>query len=338
MNNKIIDCPEYIKLLNETNSLPLPWEKLKNSNILITGAYGLIGSYLVDVFLNSNLNIQVYALGRNKEKLMQRFNYYQNNANLHLVVQDIIKPLDLNVKFDYIIHAASGASPKLYASNPVDIMLANFMGMYNILEFVRKSGCQRVYYVSSSEVYGNAAINQVFEEAKPIITLNNIRNCYPDSKRAAETLCQSYTKGVASDGKMYYTKDDDKAIAQFFNKALNKENIILKSKGLQKRSYCHVADCVNAILYQLLLGKNGEAYNIANNNSYITIADLAQTISDIADVKVEFDLPADLKNDEGNQNIEISMSTAKAESLGWKPNYNIKEGVTNTLKIKKYIK
>lgn len=345
MMNNYIHLPAYQKLLSESCSLDLPFEKLQNKKILVTGAYGLIGSYLVDVLMALK-SIDVYALGRNEKKMQERFSYYQDNKNFHSIIQDITKPLNTDVSFDYIIHTASSASPKLYSMAPVDVMNANYLGMLQILEYARKTGCMRIYYVSSSEVYGSGATDCVHEDAKAIISLNSVRNCYPDSKRATETLCQSYIRQYGLDivigrpAHIYgptYTKTDDKAIAQFLNKALAHENIILKSTGMQKRSYCHVADTVNAILYQLLMGKCAEAYNIANNNCYITIAQLAQKIADIVGVKVQYEIPDDIEKAGYTPVLETFMSTEKLESLGWKPKYDLDTGIKNTLDIRRGI-
>ena len=346
MMNNIIELPNYQECLDVTSHLSLPWEKLDNKNVLVTGAYGLIGSYLVDALMHSKQNVHVYALGRDMAKMKDRFSYYENNERFHAIIQDITEPFQNEIAFDYIIHAASGASPKLYSTNPVGIMTANFLGMLHILEHARKTGCERIYYVSSSEVYGDGAKNEVKENDQALISLGNFRNCYPDSKRATETLCQSYIRQYNLDiiigrfSHIYgptYTKTDDKAVAQFLNKAVEHEPIVLKSAGMQKRSYCHVADAVNAIFYQLFLGENGEAYNIANNDSYITIADLAATIAKIANVEVQYDIPDEIEKAGYTPILETNMSTEKLESLGWTPKYDIEKGIQNTINIRSCI-
>lgn len=339
----IIDNVLYRQDIKRVLSLNLPWEKLQNSKILITGAYGLIGSCLIDVLMCSDMNISVYALGRDVDKMKDRFYYYLDNSNFKYIIQDVIEPLHCNVEFDYIVHAASGANPKLYSNNPVDIMLANFLGMLNILEYAKENNCKRVYYLSSSEVYGSQEKTNVEENDQAIVSLNQFRNCYPDSKRATETLCQSYIKQyglnivIGRPSHIYgpmYTKEDNKVIAQFLNNALNHEDIVLKSSGIQKRSYCHVIDTVSAMLYHLLLGNNGEAYNISNNDAYIRLKDLAITISKISGVDVKFENSTDQEREGYNKTLDINISSEKTKSLGWYPIYNISDGISNVLSIR----
>ena len=259
------------------------FESLKNKSILITGANGLIASSIIDVLnwlnINQDYNIRIIALMRNKEKMLDRFKEYKN---FYIIEQDVTNPIKYNEEVDYIIHAASNSHPRSFALDPVGTMLANFMGINNILDFAYKNKVKKVEYISSGEVYGqgDANLDSFIEDYNGKINSTNPRSCYPLSKLASETLCVSYYEQynvntvIARPCHVYgptQTKEDSRVIAQFINNVLNNEDIIMKSEGLQVRSYCYVIDCVTAILTILIKGKSGNAYNIANSSSNLSI-------------------------------------------------------------------
>ena len=152
------------------------------------------------------------------------------------------------------------------------------------------------------------------------------RSCYPSSKRASETLCASYSSEYGLDVVIarpshtygpYFTESDNRVYAQFIRNVLNVDDIIMKSTGSQFRSWCYVVDCVSALLHVLLKGKNGEAYNIADQSSNISIKDLAEMIAHIGDKKVVIQLPDDVEKAGYNVVKKSVFSTSKLESLGW---------------------
>ena len=138
----------------------ISWDKLKNSSILITGATGLIGSYLIDVLMylnsNNNLNCKIYALSRNKEEAIKKFSEYVQNLNFVIIEADINSNIEISEikKIDYIIHLASNTHPKAYATDPIGTITTNIMGVYNMLEFADRVHAERMTFVSSNEIYG----------------------------------------------------------------------------------------------------------------------------------------------------------------------------------------
>ena len=333
---KINESLTYNKSLNRiVSNLPK-----KNSSVLITGASGLIGSCITDVLLLAGYN--VYALDLKKERLLERFG--PENEKLHFIVQNVCDPLDDMYQFDYIIHAASFADPRSYALYPVETILVNVIGARNMLDYAKKRNGCRVLVTSTFEVYGKLEQDFYQEHEYGLLDFNSLRSCYPESKRTTEVLVKSYVDEYKIDGLIVrfssiygptMLKNDSKAHAQFLFKAINKEDIVLKSKGEQKRTYTYVMDAVEALLFVLFFGKTGEAYNIANGESIITIAELANLIAGLAGTKVVFDVPDEIEQKGFSKPQNCVLNTSKLNNLGYKSHYNIREGLLETLEIMK---
>ena len=316
---------------------------IKKSSVLVTGATGLIGSCVVDVLLESEC--VVYALDLSKDKLISRFG--GETDNLRFVVQDVCEPLDDDYLFDYIIHTASFADPKSYALYPVETILINVLGAKNVLDYAKKHVKTKVLITSTFETYGKLNQDTYEENEFGLLDFNSLRSCYPESKRTAEVLLKSYKDEYGVNGVIVrlssvfgptMSKNDSKAHAQFLFNALNNQDIVLKSKGLQKRTYTYVMDAVWALLFVLSDGISGEAYNIANGNSVISIFDLANTIAGICGVRVKYDVPDELETKGYSKPQNCILDTNKICKMGWTPLYSLDDGLKQTLKIMKEMK
>lgn len=330
----------------------LPWTKIENSVILITGATGLLGRFLVDTImylnLNNNINCKVISIGRNEARAKREFSRYWSSQNFCFFSHDINLPLNFqkNLNVDYVIHLASNTHPLSYATDPIGTITANLIGTKNLLDFCITHSTKRFAFASSNEVYGeNRGDTDLFDEKYcGYIDSNTLRAGYPESKRCGEALCQAYSvqknievvipRFTRSYGPTML-KTDTKAISQFINNGINNENIILKSKGQQCYSYTYVADAVSGLFYTLLLGKNREAYNIADLNSNITLKELADGIAKLSGTKVEFELPSHLEEAGYSKATKALLNGAKLRELGWSADYGIEEGVARTIEILK---
>ncbi len=319
----------------------LPWEKLSGTNILVTGATGLIGGCLVEaLMMNPRRDYQVYASGRNEERAKARFKDIAANPAFHFVKYDVMQPLQSDVRFDYIIHAASNASPNFFTQKPVEVIKSNIDGVAHLMEYGLNHGMKRFLYVSSGEVYGEGDGRVFTEDYSGYVDCAKSRSCYPSSKRAAETLCVSYAAEYGTDVVIarpchtygpHFTEQDNRVYAQFIRNVLRGEDIVMKSTGEQFRSWCYVVDCVSALLHILLKGSCGEAYNIADADSNISIRELAETIAAIGGRKVVIDLP-DADEKRGFNPVTKSVfSTEKLESLGWSSQNHIQTGLLHTI-------
>lgn len=319
----------------------LPWCKLSGCNILITGATGLIGGCLVEaLMMNPRRDYHIYASGRNEERARLMFMDYAADETFHYIRYDVLDPLESDVNFDYIIHAASNGSPNFFAQKPVEVMKSNLYGVTNLIDYGMSHGMKRFLYVSSGEVYGEGDGREFTENYSGYVDCTKPRSCYPSSKRAAETLCVSYAEEYGIDVVIarpchtygpHFTEQDNRVYAQFIRNVLRDEDIMMKSKGDQFRSWCYVVDCVSALLYVLLKGERGQAYNIADCGSNISIRELAEIIAGIGGRKVVIDVP-DTDEIKGFNPVSKSVfSIKKIEGLGWKPNTKIKDGFISTI-------
>lgn len=318
---------------------------IKNGKILVTGASGLIGSCIIDLLMlanNHGREFEVYALGRNADKLKKRFSAFGQSAKLHFVEQDICKPLGNGISYDYIVHGASNADPRNYAQYPAETMLINLEGAKNILNYCKEHPSTKALMMSTFEVYGNAGKDVYAESDSGVVDLNMIRSCYPESKRCMEILTRSYVEEYGINAvicrlcSIYgptMAKDDSKAHAQFIRNGLKGEDIVLKSKGEQRRTYCYVIDAVTGLLCVLANGAVGEAYNIANENAIVTIAEVAQKVANLSGTKVIFDIPDELEKKGYSKAQNCILNNEKLKSLGWKGSYTVEGGLRETLDI-----
>ena len=321
------------------------FSELKNKNIFVTGCNGLICSSIVDMLLlankNNSLNLQIYLATRNLEKTKRRFEQF-GDASISYVEYDATKPLNFDKKIDFFIHGASPASPELFVKNPVDTMLSNFFGLKEILDKAVKCNA-RTLYVSSSEVYGKVQTAEpIPEDACGPIEILNSRNSYGQSKRAAETLCASYKDQYNADivivrpGHIYGPtagRTDNRVSSSFMYDAFDGKDLVLKSKGEQLRSYTYCVDCASAILYVLLKGQSGQAYNISNPDSICSIADMATAFAKYSGVTLKFQLPADEEKKAFNPMNNSSLNSSKLETLGWKACFSKEEGFEHSIKV-----
>ncbi|WP_219909108.1 NAD-dependent epimerase/dehydratase family protein [Vibrio splendidus] len=320
---------------------------LYNKTILITGGTGLVCSSVVDIMLYLNesrdAKIKIILACRSKEKAIYRFGDFVAEGKVLVVDYDATstESIDIGSKVDYLIHGASNATPSVFATQPVETILANVLGLHTVLRSALLASASRVLYVSSSEVYGSKQSDKPYlEDNYGIIDILNQRAAYPLSKRTGESLCIAYgiqhglDTVIARPGHIYgpiIQKSDNRASAQFARKAKNGEDIVMKSKGGQLRSYCHAFDCASAMLAILLTGEKDNAYNISNPNSICTISELAQSIAKDAGVKVVFEAPSSLEKNSYNLMDNSSLSSIKLENLGWKPIFDLESGVHNML-------
>lgn len=327
---------------------PLSWEKLRDKTVLITGATGFIGSFLIHSLLKKGekdgLNIKVLALVRSKERAMAAFGEYYEKGLLDFVVQDVCQPIETEKKADYIIHCASNAAPREYSMYPVETMKTNFYGTMNLLDYAKSVDAEGFLYVSTIEIYGTThGLDKIGEDNYGEIDAMKVRSCYPLSKKGCETLTVSYADEYGLPvkiGRLSYIfgpgmkQGDSKIVAVFPKCIADGENIVMKSKGEQLRSYTYVSDAITALLTILVDGEIGQAYNIASKKCITTIAGIAHTLVDSypeKGLKVIFDLPSE-QEAKGFSLIENAvLDSDKLEALGWESQIDLVTGLKNVV-------
>ncbi len=347
---RLYDNELYLEDVNYVANLDLPWEKLAGRSLMLSGATGLIGSFLVDVLMEKNaidaLNCTVYALSRNEARAKERFNKYSDDSHLLFIPYDVNCPLERNFIgiIDYILHLASNTHPMQYSTDPIGTITTNIIGVQNMLSFAVEHNTSRFAFASSNEIYGeNRGDTEFFDENYcGYIDSNTLRAGYPESKRCGEALCQAYKTQKGLDvviprlTRSYgptMLMSDTKAISQFIKKGVAREDIVLKSAGMQYYSYQYVADSVAGLLTVLLKGESGEAYNIAEEHSDIMLKDLAALIAGINGKNVVFEIPDAIEAAGYSTATKARLDGSKLQTLGWQPKYDIKSGMERTISI-----
>jgi UDP-glucuronate decarboxylase len=335
--------------LNTIIKAKVDWSLFSGKTVLITGANGFLPAYLVETLLflcykGIIHDVKILALVRNIEKAEARFKYYLEDEHLEFLVQDVCEPLKTDKKIDFIIHAASQASPKYYGADPVGTLKANTLGTINMVELAVKHEVKSFLYYSSSEVYGALDDSKIptTESDYGYLDPTNVRSCYAESKRMGETICISWLHQYGVPVKIirpFHTYgpgmalDDGRVYADFISDIVNNRNIIMKSDGSARRAFCYLSDATIASFLILLNGKNGEAYNMGNSNCEISILELAQKLVELFPEK---SLKVIKKENQVSNYLKSSVSRncpdlAKISELGWVPEVNIKAGFLKTI-------
>ncbi|WP_343567425.1 NAD-dependent epimerase/dehydratase family protein [Sphingobacterium sp.] len=336
--------------LEEIYNSDIDWKKFYNTTVLITGASGVLPGYLVEtlLYINQlvlNANIKIIALVRNRGNAENRFAAYLDDPHLSFIEQDVSSPLLVKEKVDYIIHAASQASPVYYGVDPVGTLKANVIGTVNLLELARKKNVKSFLYFSSAEVYGDCGdkSNSIEESSYGYLDPISLRSCYGESKRMGENICVSFYHQFGIPTKIvrpFHTYgpgmklDDGRVYADFVSNILSNNNIILNSDGSSRRAFCYLSDATIAFFKVLLDGENGNSYNVGNPSQEFSVLELAELIvrifpekgllvnSHSQDSKTEY-----LKNTISSYipNIE------KIKKLNWNPKISAMDGFKRTI-------
>lgn len=344
MFNKIISQDiDYI--INEN----LEWEKLKNKTILISGANGLLASYLVYTLMKLNdskgINCKIIGVVRNKAKACKKFAELLNRNDFKLVYSDVCKLNCIEDDIDIIIHAASQASPIYYKTDPVGTINANVLGTNNLLEIAKENNVEAFLYISSGEVYGITDENSKYikEDDYGYINLTDIRSCYAESKRLGENMCVAWSNQYSVPCKIvrpFHTYGpgidfkDGRVFADFISNIIENKNIIMKSDGSAERAFCYIADAILGFFYVLFRGEIAQAYNVGNDKGDISIRELATLLCNMFPEKGLKVIVDTKKMDDKYVKSPIKHSApdiSKMKMIGWTPKYSIEDGFYRTL-------
>lgn len=312
----------------------IPWQQLNGCSIMVTGATGLIGSQIVMALLMAderwNLGLTIYAAVRNADKADKIF-AYADKTKLKYVIQDIMQPFDISERIDYIIHGASMTGSKDFVDYPVETIKTALGGTENVLELAKRNPIKGMVYLSSLEIYGvvDFDIPKVPENMNGNLDSMSVRSSYSEGKRMAECMCAAYASEYNLPIKVArlcqtfgpgVSYDDNRVFAQFARSIIEGCDIVLRTDGGTERNYCYTADAIVGILMVLLEGEKGEAYNVANEDTLISIREMAEMLIakyPESGTKLVFDIAQDVTKLGYNPKVRMNLDTAKLVSLGW---------------------
>lgn len=354
-NMELYEKRTYQENIKKVAGAQIAWDRLSGKKILIAGATGLIGRYLIDLIMyknkNDRLGCAVTAASRNKSRAERIFprRYFEQDG-FRYFEHDVREPFGTDIdklgKFDYVIHLASNTHPVAYAERPIETIAANVYGTKNLLDLCVDMGSVRFIFPSSVEIYGeNRGDTELFkEDYVGYLDCNTLRAGYPESKRVCESLCQAYCKEKNVDiviprlPRVFgptMAEDDSKAVAQFIREAVGGEDIILKSTGAQCYSFLYVADAVTGLIVTMLFGMQGEAYNVADQSCDMTLKEMAELCALEGNGNIRYECPDEVEKSGYSTATKARLDGGKIKALGWLPDFSIEEGICQTICILK---
>ncbi len=328
--------------LKNIASRTMKYRELYGSSILVTGATGLVGSQTVKALLMMNrmyqTEITVYALVRDQKKADRLYADFVDEELVY-ITGDLQQNLDMGQKVDYIIHTASPTASKFFVEHPVETLGIAIDGTRKVLELAKEKHCKGVVYLSSMEAFGitDPTLETVKEEDLGYIDIHHVRSSYSEGKRVCELLCSCYASEYGVPVKIARLAqtfgagipyEENRVFAQFAKSAINGTDIVLHTKGLSVGNYCYTRDVVAALLLLLIKGENGQAYTVVNEESHITIGNMAKLVAEkIADNKINvvFDIPEDALTYGYAPDVKMHLNSHKLQALGWKPEVGLEE-------------
>lgn len=314
--------------------------ELEGKTIAVTGSTGLLGACMVHCLLalkaQRGVNLHIVAIARNMEKAVRLFGEEREELSYYQYDFSSTEPFQPKRKVDYLFHFAAPTASKDFVEKPVETMNMVYMGMQNILNYAEQAKLESLVLASTLEVYGTITDDStpLTEDKQGYLDPMATRSSYPLAKRAAEGLCHNYAvekqvkvkvARLAQTFGAGVSKQDNRVFAQFARSVIHNEDIILHTTGELSRCYCYTTDAISAMLYILLKGEDGTAYNVANEATYISILQMAELVAKTFNpdhVHVVIEIQEGLGY---SPTTKLRLDTQRIQSLGWTPYYNMKD-------------
>lgn len=338
--------------IEEILNKDIPFKEFANKTILITGATGLIGSLIVKtlVYCNCKMNLNMHIIGlvRNMQKVERIFEEVECREVCFVDIDLNNEKINIDGAIDFIIHTAAITNSKQMVLNPTEVIHTSVYGTEKILKLALEKKAVMVY-VSSMEIYGNPNLSRmVTEEDYGYIDLANVRSCYPEAKRMSECLCTAYfvqygvkvcIARLAQTFGAGIHKEENRVFAQFAKSVIAGENIVLHTTGESEGNYVYTSDAIYALLLLLVRGEYGQAYNVANEESHMTIVEMAKMVCTCFDkshsTNVVFDIPTDAMKYGYAPPTKMHLSSEKLIKIGWHAQIGLEEAYRRTIEYMK---
>jgi nucleoside-diphosphate-sugar epimerase len=334
--------------------------EMSGCRLLIAGGAGFLGYYLVQSALRwrrrrpAGEAIDVTVVDSYVRGLPAWLDALKGDPHLRLEHHDVTRPLPSDFgDFDYLVHAASIASPTYYRLRPIETMDANVNGLRNLLDYcdarqLAGRAVKGVLFYSSSEIYGDPTPENIPtpETYRGLVSCTGPRACYDESKRYGETLCVNFAqqKGVPVKIARPFNNygpglkiTDRRVIPDFARDILSGRDIVMLSDGSPRRTFCYIADAVVGYFKVLVRGRPGEAYNIGVEQPEISMADLAEKLAAIGrqvlgyQGRVVRQQSADRDYLVDNPSRRCPVITKARTELGYDPAVTLDEGLTRAM-------
>ncbi|WP_280121106.1 NAD-dependent epimerase/dehydratase family protein [Duncaniella muricolitica] len=318
--------------------------------ILVTGANSMLGTYMAYLFLymadKLGLDVRTVVLTRSADKTRALYADFIGREYFGIIDSDITHTIAYDGPLDYIYHFAGNASPRFINTDPVGILQSNLTGTFNVMELAREKKA-RVIFASTREVYGALDLPQLSEHTFGSLDPMDNRSCYPESKRAAESILRAYhlQHGVESIsariahcyGPGMKTDNDGRVMADFIGDAISGRDITLNSSGDAVRAFCYISDATTALALLAIKGESGTAYNLSNESEPLPIREIARIICECCDrhrIEVRF---SGRQSQAGYCTYRrVALDNSRLTALGFIPMVSLREGITRTLKSFEY--
>jgi dTDP-glucose 4,6-dehydratase/UDP-glucuronate decarboxylase len=332
------------------STIPHVFRQLSDSSILVTGASGFLGSYIVDILsvLNHSspsLNARIVASDNFIATNAERLAHLKRDPFIEFRTANVVERTAWGRKFDWIIHCASIASPVYYRPRPLETIDANVNGTWRMLDLAEEHDAKGLLFFSSSEIYGDPDPRFIPtpEHYRGYVSCTGPRACYDEAKRLGETLCISFWAqrdvlckivrpfNVYGPGQRL---NDGRIVPDMMSAALKGGPIVLLSDGSPTRSFCYVRDFIAGSLAVLMRGKPAEPYNVGNTEERSMI-DVARLMAEIAGrpgrpLEVQFRKSDDAEYLVDNPSRRCPDLTKVRADVGYEPMVDLRSGLART--------
>lgn len=324
---------------------------LSGTTLLVTGASGFLCSYFLDTIAVLNDRglkppCHVIAIDNMKTGHRERLRHLERRSDIEFMIRDVTLPLEIDQSINWIIHGASIASPTLYRRYPIETIKANVLGTWRMLELAQRRSSKSILVLSSSEIYGDPLPPWIptSEEYRGNVSCTGPRACYDESKRLSETLCYVHYHefGVpvktARPFNVYgpgQSLDDRRIIPDLVSAAIRRTPLVLYSDGKATRAFCYITDAIRAMWYILLSNSNGEAFNVGNDQTEVTISQLTGYVREAAghpELAIEYQSSLDPHYLSDNPQRRCPDLTKLRSHFRWEPKVPLREGISRTLR------
>lgn len=303
-------------------------------NIIVTGGAGFIGSHLCARLLDEGHS--VLCIDNLITGSTQNIEALRDNPRFTFLEHDVTQPFSSEFTVDAIFHMASPASPVGYLEHPIETILVNSQGTYQMLAMAHKHNA--MFLISStSEIYGDPLVHPQREDYWGNVNPIGPRACYDESKRLGETLTMEYYRQFQTNTRIvrifntygpHSQEDDGRMIPNFITKALRNEPLTIYGNGTKTRSICYVSDLVDGLMRAMFQpGTTGEVFNLGNPEEH-TVLEFAQTIIELCNASSAIDFESSRIDDPERRRPNI---TKAQQLLGWQIKIGMEDGLRRTI-------